>query len=118
MASQYTTHQLANKLEEICNALRELPDISLSDFQSPRSKKAEVPIELTEIANSLPRASKEETEQLLNKQSQKNLIQICRHLKINIGSNKKKKSLIDELVWHFYGAQDELELIRNYDESR
>ncbi len=117
MASKYTIHQLATMLEEVSNALRELPDMPLSDFQPPPPAKAQSDTKVIEVAESLPQPSKEETIQLLNNQSQKNLIQICRHLKINIGSNKTKSNLIDQLVWHFYTAADELERIRNYDEA-
>jgi len=117
MSSKYTLHQLAKILEELSSSLRELPDIPISDLKILKPTDIVIDSEMIEIAEILSNLSKDEAIHLLNDQTQKRLIDLCKYLKINIGSNKTKRNLVDQLIWHIFTAKDDLHRIRNYDET-
>jgi hypothetical protein len=116
MTSRRTTHELAKLLEEIAGALRDMPDMPLSELQPRRSKKAKPGIDVVDLATKLAQLSKEEAVSRLTELSQRQLVQICKELKVSVGSKKTRESLIRQIVWQLFEAKDDLERIRAYEE--
>lgn len=117
MSSNRTTHELARMLEEVAVALREMPDVLLSKIQPTHSRKVKPAIDITELAGTLPHLNREEAESRLSKLGQKQLVDLCRQLKVNTGSKRTKESLVQQILWQFFEAKDELERIRTYEEK-
>lgn len=117
MVSKFTTHSFADFLEEVISALRQMPDIPLSDLQSSRPRKPKQTLASMEIADELPHLEKNEATVRLNKLGQRELLQLSKHLKIHVGSKRTKASLVSHVLWHFFGAKDDLERIRTYEDK-
>lgn len=117
MSSKRTTHQLAELLEEIVEALRQMPDIPLSEIQPSRSSKTKPTVDIAELASVLPQLNKDEAAARLDQLGQKQLVQLCRHMKVNVGSKRTKSNLVHQILWQLFEAKNELERIRTYEEK-
>lgn len=116
MTSRRTTHELAKLLEETADALRQMPDIPLSEFK-PRARKTNPTVDIVELATLLPKLSKEGATSRLNELGQQQLAQLCKQLKVNVGSKRTKSHLVKQVLWQLFDAKDELERIRTYEEK-
>jgi len=117
MASKRTTHELAALLVEVADALRQMPDKPLSELKPRATSKVNPTVDIVELATRLPQLSKEEVTLRLNELGQRQLIQLCKQLKLNMGSKRTKSSLVNQVLWQFFESKDELERIRTYEEK-
>lgn len=117
MTSRRTTHELAGLLQDVANALRQLPDMPLSELKPQRARKTKPSVDTIELATLLPQLSKEEARSRLNKLDQKSLTNLCKELKVNVGSKRTKSNLTQQVLWQLFDANDELEHIRTYEET-
>jgi len=117
MASKRTTHELATLLAEVVEALRQLPDMPLSELQPSRTRKAKPVVDISELASKLPQMGKEEAKSRLEELGQAELIHLCKQLRLNMGSKRTKKSLVHQILWQFFEAKDQLERIRTYEDK-
>lgn len=117
MASKRTTHELAALLAEVVDALRQMPDKPLSELKPRPTRKVKATVDIAELATTLPQLSKEEATLGLNELGQRQLIQLCKQLKLNMGSKRTKSSLVNQVLWQFFEAKDDLERIRTYEEK-
>jgi len=116
MTSRRTTHELAKLLDETAQALRQMPDMLLSEILTQRAPKKKSAVDTAELVSVLPQLSKEEATRRLNELGQRSLIQLCKELKVNVGSKRTKASLVQQILWQLFDSRDELERIRNYEE--
>ena len=117
MGSKRTTHELAALLAEVVDALRQMPDKPLSELKARPTRKLKPTVDIAELAARLPRLSKEEATLCLNELGQRQLIQLCKQLKLNVGSKRTKSNLISQVLWQFFESKDDLERIRTYEEK-
>jgi hypothetical protein len=117
MASKRTTHELATLLAEVVEALRQMPDMSLSEIQPQRARKVKSAVDTTELASKLPQMERDEAIARLEELGQGELIQLCRQLKLKLGSKRTKKSLVNQILWQLFESKDQLERIRTYEEK-
>ncbi len=117
MPSRITSHQLATLLEELASALRQMSDVPLSDLQPPRTRTAKPTVDISGLAETIPHLDKDEMSERLNALRQRHLIQLCRLLKVSVGSKRTKPALVKQILWHFFGAKDDLERIRTFEEK-
>ena len=117
MSSRITSHQLATLLEELASALRQMSDVPLSDLQPSRTRKAKPKVDICGLAETLPHLDKDEMSGRLDALGQRQLIQLCRLLRVSVGSKRTKPALVDQIRWHFFGAKDDLERIRTFEEK-
>ena len=117
MTSKRTTHELASLLQQMAEALRQMPNIPLSDIRPSRSRKKEPTVDVIELATILPQLRRDEVASRLNGLGQRQLVQLCKQMKVNVGSKRTKSSLIHQILWQLFEAKDELERIRTYEEK-
>ncbi len=126
MATRKTTTDLLKLLEEVCEALRELPEIPLAEFRQLFEKKSEKkPAKKTkapepsllEFAEVLPTLDKAEAEKQLTKKTVPFLKSLCKQLNVNPGSDKKKENLIKQIIWRMYGMNDSLDTIEKHTDA-
>ncbi len=117
MTTRRTTHELAQLLEETAQALRQMPDMLLSGILTQRARKKKPMADIAELVSMLPQLSKEEATRRLNELGQGQLVQLCKEMKVNVGSKRTKPSLVQQVLWQLFDAGDELERIRNFEEQ-
>lgn len=122
MATRKTTTDLLKLLEEVCEALRELPDIPLAEFrrqpaEKPARKTKAAEPDLTAFAEELPRLERADAEKRLTAQTVKFLLSLCKQLPVDPGSDKKKANLIKQIMWRIHGMNDSLETIGKHTDA-
>ncbi|MFB3786687.1 MAG: hypothetical protein ACE15F_09975 [bacterium] len=117
MASARTTHTLAELLEEVTQALRQMPDIPLSELKTKEKPKKKPEVDLSHLIAHFPQFTREEAETRLKALKQKELIELCKGLQVTVGSRKTKALMIKQILWDAFDSKIELERIRTYEET-
>lgn len=73
---------------------------------------------IAELAKTLPTLGKEEVSTQLDALTQRELLLLRRQLNISKGPNERKPTLIKQILWHLFEAQDTLEGVRTYREKQ
>lgn len=94
--------QIQSQFDEKNSALRQMPDMPLSELQSSRSQKTKERGDIKNLSDTLPKLDKENAISELDKLKKKELIQHCKQLKISVTSKKTKPEIINKIVEHFF----------------
>jgi len=95
-------NQIQSQFDEKNSALRQMPDMPLSELQSSRSQKTKERVDIKSLSDTLPNLDKEKAISKLEKLKKKELIQLCKQLKISATSKKTKPEIINKIVEHFF----------------
>lgn len=120
MAFKKTTHELATLLEEVVSSLRELPDLPLEKLKElcrselVNTERILPRTDLDELIEEISNSSRAEVESRLNKLTSKSLLELCKKVKIKVGSSKAKANLVKQILWSFFDAKADLDRITSY----
>ncbi|MEW6236971.1 MAG: hypothetical protein AB1656_16425 [Candidatus Omnitrophota bacterium] len=116
MTLKRTTHELANMLSEIADALKQMPDMSLMDLKPPQKKQKPI-IDISALLDQLPKMNKENAEAQLKKLKVAELSELCKQMNVSIGSRRTKENYVKQIIWQLFESKSELEFIRTYEEK-
>lgn len=107
MRFKQTTHSLAALLEELADALRQLPDMPTTELALPQPSKNRGVSPLKNLLRFLPTLSRDEAATCLSYLGQRELIQLCKECNIEAGSKWAKGILAKHILWHLFEAPKE-----------